>query len=194
MPRRDLQGPPHRRPRHGRPHPLHRAARRGGLRPGAGPPRLRPWLPGGARPTRPPPGAAPGGGRRRHAPGRHAPAGPRRRHVRLRPHPPTFVAITFLTMMATLNALWYAPVGDEMEDRNAKLLETLSLATDKLTKADAIQVEYTEKIREAREKASAAVSDYRKDRSRRGSRRSSPPRRPRGRPRPPPSRPSWRPR
>jgi len=74
-----------------------------------------------------------------------------------------FVAITFLTMMATLNALWYAPVGDEMEDRNAKLLETLSLATDKLTKADAIQVEYTEKIREAREKASAAVSDYRKE-------------------------------
>ncbi|CAK0870543.1 unnamed protein product [Prorocentrum cordatum] len=74
-----------------------------------------------------------------------------------------FVAITFLTMMATLNALWYAPVGDEMEDRNAKLLETLSQATDKLTKADAIQVEYTEKIREAREKASAAVSDYRKE-------------------------------
>merc|ERR1712032_387760 len=69
-----------------------------------------------------------------------------------------FVAITFLTMMATLNALWYAPVGDEMEDRNAKLLETLSQATDKLTKADAIQVEYTEKIREAREKALEAVT------------------------------------
>merc|ERR1712039_314985 len=74
-----------------------------------------------------------------------------------------FVAITFLTMMATLNALWYAPVGDEMEDRNAKLLETLSQATDMLTKADAIQVEYTEKIREAREKASEAVTGYRKE-------------------------------
>merc|ERR1711920_760415 len=73
-----------------------------------------------------------------------------------------FVAITFLTMMATLNALWYAPVGDEMEDRNAKLLETLSQATDMLTKADAIQVEYTEKIREARETASKAVTEYRK--------------------------------
>merc|ERR1711972_122077 len=42
------------------------------------------------------------------------------------------------------------------------LLETLSQATDMLTKADAIQVEYTENIRQAREKASAAVSEYRK--------------------------------
>merc|ERR1711988_30192 len=74
-----------------------------------------------------------------------------------------FVAITFLTMMATLNALWYAPVGDEMEDRNAKLLETLSQATDKLTKADAIQVEYTENIRKARAAAKKAVDEYRKE-------------------------------
>merc|ERR1712085_165680 len=44
-----------------------------------------------------------------------------------------------------------------------KLLETLSQATAKLTKADAIQVEYTEKIREAREKASEAVTGYRKE-------------------------------
>merc|ERR1712228_397900 len=74
-----------------------------------------------------------------------------------------FVAITFLTMMPVLNALWYAPVGDEMEDRNAKLLETLSQATDMLTKADAIQVEYTEEIRKARETASAAVKSYRQE-------------------------------
>merc|ERR1712032_1669827 len=37
-----------------------------------------------------------------------------------------------------------------------------SQATDMLTKADAIQVEYTEKIREARETASKAVTEYRK--------------------------------
>merc|ERR1712173_257589 len=37
----------------------------------------------------------------------------------------------------------------------------LSEATDMLTKADEIQVEYTEQIREAREKASKAVADYR---------------------------------
>merc|ERR1719343_1490247 len=72
-----------------------------------------------------------------------------------------FVAITFLTMMATLNALWYAPVSAEVDDRNAKLLKTLSEATDMLSKADEIQVEYTEQIREAREKASAAVKEYR---------------------------------
>jgi len=72
-----------------------------------------------------------------------------------------FVAITFLTMMATLNALWYAPVTAEVDDRNAKLLKTLSEATDMLSKADEIQVEYTEQIREAREKASAQVKAYR---------------------------------
>jgi len=72
-----------------------------------------------------------------------------------------FVAITFLTMMAVLNALFYAPVGDEMEDRNKKLLQTLSEATDMLSKADEIQVEYTEKIRAAREEASKSVKTYR---------------------------------
>jgi len=72
-----------------------------------------------------------------------------------------FVAITFLLMMVTLNALWYSPVTTEMDDRNAKLLQTLSEATDMLTKADQIQVEYTEQIREAREKASKAVAEYR---------------------------------
>jgi len=72
-----------------------------------------------------------------------------------------FVAITFLLMMVTLNALWYSPVTTEMDDRNAKLLQTLSEATDMLTKADQIQVEYTEQIRAAREKASKAVAEYR---------------------------------
>mmetsp|Transcript_47057 Transcript_47057/g.136024 ORF Transcript_47057/g.136024 Transcript_47057/m.136024 type:complete len:213 (-) Transcript_47057:222-860(-) len=72
-----------------------------------------------------------------------------------------FVAVTFLTMMAVLNALWYSPVTTEMDDRNAKLLQTLSEATDMLTKADEIQVEYTEQIRVAREKASKAVAEYR---------------------------------
>merc|ERR1712048_122514 len=72
-----------------------------------------------------------------------------------------FVAVTFLLMMVVLNALWYSPVTNEMEERNAKLLQTLSEATDMLTKADEIQVEYTEQIREAREKASAAVAAYR---------------------------------
>merc|ERR1719408_347987 len=73
-----------------------------------------------------------------------------------------FVAIFFLTMMAVLNTLWYAPVTTDMEERNAKLLQTLSEATDMLAKADAMQVEYTEKIRATREKASSAVADYRK--------------------------------
>mmetsp|Transcript_34082 Transcript_34082/g.68808 ORF Transcript_34082/g.68808 Transcript_34082/m.68808 type:complete len:211 (+) Transcript_34082:91-723(+) len=73
-----------------------------------------------------------------------------------------FVAVTFLTMMAVLNALWYGPVTTEMDDRNTKLLKTLSDATDMLTKADEIQVEYTEQIRVAREKASKAVAEYRK--------------------------------
>ena len=72
-----------------------------------------------------------------------------------------FVAVTFLTMMAVLNALWYAPVGQEIDERNAKLLQTLSEATDMLTKADEIQVTYTEQIREAREKASEQVKEYR---------------------------------
>merc|ERR1712187_24682 len=72
-----------------------------------------------------------------------------------------FVAVTFLTMMAVLNALWYSPVTNEMEERNAKLLQTLSEATDTLTKADEIQVQYTEQIKEAREKASKAVAMYR---------------------------------
>merc|ERR1719382_1816205 len=72
-----------------------------------------------------------------------------------------FVAITFLTMMAVLNALWYSPITAEVDDRNAKLLKTLSEATDMLSKADEIQVEYTEQIRVAREEASKAVKAYR---------------------------------
>merc|ERR1711924_144430 len=72
-----------------------------------------------------------------------------------------FVAITFLLMMVTLNALWYGPVLSEQDDRNAKLLQTLSEATDNLAQADKIQTDYTAKIREAREKASVAVAKYR---------------------------------
>ncbi|CAE8584280.1 unnamed protein product [Polarella glacialis] len=73
-----------------------------------------------------------------------------------------FVAFTFVLMTVVLNALWYAPVTEEVDERNAKLLQTLSQATDMLSKADAMQVEYTAKIREARSKASAAVAEYRK--------------------------------
>eukprot|EP00929_Paragymnodinium_shiwhaense_P031617 TRINITY_DN1766_c0_g1_i5.p2 TRINITY_DN1766_c0_g1~~TRINITY_DN1766_c0_g1_i5.p2 ORF type:complete len:214 (-),score=82.85 TRINITY_DN1766_c0_g1_i5:121-762(-) len=72
-----------------------------------------------------------------------------------------FVAITFLLMMVTLNALWYGPVLSEQDDRNAKLLQTLSEATDNLAQADKIQTDYTAKIREAREKASVVVAKYR---------------------------------
>merc|ERR1712060_907589 len=53
-------------------------------------------------------------------------------------------------------------VSEEMEDRNKKLLQTLSEATDMLSKADEIQVEYTEQIRVARESAANAVKEYRK--------------------------------
>merc|ERR1712151_1346589 len=55
------------------------------------------------------------------------------------------------------NALWYSPVTAEVDDRNAKLLKTLSEASDTLSKADEIQVEYTEQIRVARERASKAA-------------------------------------
>eukprot|EP00929_Paragymnodinium_shiwhaense_P031621 TRINITY_DN1766_c0_g2_i1.p2 TRINITY_DN1766_c0_g2~~TRINITY_DN1766_c0_g2_i1.p2 ORF type:complete len:238 (-),score=78.66 TRINITY_DN1766_c0_g2_i1:205-843(-) len=72
-----------------------------------------------------------------------------------------FVAVTFLLMMVTLNALWYGPVLSEQDDRNAKLLQTLSEATDNLAQADKIQTDYTAKIREAREKASVVVAKYR---------------------------------
>mmetsp|Transcript_19070 Transcript_19070/g.33574 ORF Transcript_19070/g.33574 Transcript_19070/m.33574 type:complete len:208 (-) Transcript_19070:83-706(-) len=73
-----------------------------------------------------------------------------------------FVAVTFLLMMVVLNALWFAPVTNEMDERNAKLLQTLSEATDMLSKADEIQVEYTAEIKAAREKAAAALTDARK--------------------------------
>eukprot|EP00445_Apocalathium_hangoei_P036529 CAMPEP_0203960794 /NCGR_PEP_ID=MMETSP0359-20131031/91389_1 /ASSEMBLY_ACC=CAM_ASM_000338 /TAXON_ID=268821 /ORGANISM="Scrippsiella Hangoei, Strain SHTV-5" /LENGTH=214 /DNA_ID=CAMNT_0050895287 /DNA_START=66 /DNA_END=710 /DNA_ORIENTATION=+ len=74
-----------------------------------------------------------------------------------------FVAVTFLTMMAVLNALWYSPVTAEVDDRNKKLLKTLSEATDMLSKADEMQVVYTGQLREAREKASAAVKAYKEE-------------------------------
>eukprot|EP00971_Amphidinium_carterae_P245274 4870903-Amphidinium_carterae.1 len=64
-------------------------------------------------------------------------------------------------MMVILNALWYAPVAEEVEERNEKLLKTLAEATDMLSKADAIQVEYTDQIRATREKASKQVSAFR---------------------------------
>ena len=41
--------------------------------------------------------------------------------------------------MAVLNALFYAPVSEEVEERNAKLLQTLSDATDMLAEADEMQ-------------------------------------------------------
>eukprot|EP00931_Biecheleriopsis_adriatica_P109751 TRINITY_DN83_c0_g1_i1.p1 TRINITY_DN83_c0_g1~~TRINITY_DN83_c0_g1_i1.p1 ORF type:complete len:223 (+),score=70.98 TRINITY_DN83_c0_g1_i1:49-669(+) len=72
-----------------------------------------------------------------------------------------FVAVTFLLMMVVLNALWFAPVTAEVDERNAKLLQTLSEATDMLTKADEMQVAYTADIREAREKASKALASAR---------------------------------
>eukprot|EP00930_Biecheleria_cincta_P025802 TRINITY_DN1830_c0_g1_i1.p1 TRINITY_DN1830_c0_g1~~TRINITY_DN1830_c0_g1_i1.p1 ORF type:complete len:208 (+),score=62.74 TRINITY_DN1830_c0_g1_i1:94-717(+) len=73
-----------------------------------------------------------------------------------------FVAVTFLLMMVVLNALWFAPVTAEVDERNAKLLQTLSEATDMLSKADEIQVQYTADIKEAREKASKALVEARK--------------------------------
>merc|ERR1719378_14367 len=72
-----------------------------------------------------------------------------------------FVVATFLIMMLTLNSLWYGPVLAEQDDRNKKLLQTLSEATDTLAKADEIQAAYTTQIREAREKAAKTVGDFR---------------------------------
>jgi len=72
-----------------------------------------------------------------------------------------FVAVTFLLMMTVLNALWFAPVTEEVDERNAKLLQTLSEATDMLSKADEIQVQYTADIKEARKKASKALIEAR---------------------------------
>jgi len=72
-----------------------------------------------------------------------------------------FVAVTFLLMMTVLNALWFAPVTEEVDERNAKLLQTLSEATDMLSKADEIQVQYTADIKEARKKASNALVEAR---------------------------------
>eukprot|EP00930_Biecheleria_cincta_P039915 TRINITY_DN2738_c0_g1_i1.p1 TRINITY_DN2738_c0_g1~~TRINITY_DN2738_c0_g1_i1.p1 ORF type:complete len:236 (+),score=56.02 TRINITY_DN2738_c0_g1_i1:1-708(+) len=72
-----------------------------------------------------------------------------------------FVAVIFLLMMVVLNALWFAPVTAEVDERNAKLLQTLSEATDMLSKADEIQVKYTADIKEAREKASKALTEAR---------------------------------
>lgn len=73
-----------------------------------------------------------------------------------------FVAVTFLLMMTVLNALWFAPVTEEVDERNAKLLQTLSEATDMLSKADEIQVQYTAEIKDARAKASKALVEARK--------------------------------
>mmetsp|Transcript_45819 Transcript_45819/g.99828 ORF Transcript_45819/g.99828 Transcript_45819/m.99828 type:complete len:202 (-) Transcript_45819:124-729(-) len=73
-----------------------------------------------------------------------------------------FVALSFLTMMFVLNALWYAPMTEEVDERNAKLLQTLSEATDMLAKADEMQVQYTADIKEAREKAAKELADARK--------------------------------
>ena len=72
-----------------------------------------------------------------------------------------FVAGSFLLLMAVLNALFYAPVSEEMEERNAKLLQTLSEATDMLAEADEMQVAYTAEIKEAREKAAKELADAR---------------------------------
>ncbi|CAE7028337.1 atpF2 [Symbiodinium natans] len=72
-----------------------------------------------------------------------------------------FVAGSFLLLMAVLNALFYAPVGEEIEERNAKLLQTLSEATDMLAEADEMQVQYTAEIKEAREKAAKELADAR---------------------------------
>merc|ERR550514_73923 len=65
--------------------------------------------------------------------------------------------------MFSLNALWYGPVLAEQDDRNEKLLKTLSEATDALAKAEEIQADYTTKIREAREKATEQIQSFRKD-------------------------------
>ncbi|CAE7230202.1 atpF2 [Symbiodinium natans] len=72
-----------------------------------------------------------------------------------------FVAGSFLLLMAVLNALFYAPVSEEVEERNAKLLQTLSEATDMLAEADEMQVQYTAEIKEAREKAAKELADAR---------------------------------
>ncbi|CAE7944563.1 atpF2 [Symbiodinium sp. KB8] len=72
-----------------------------------------------------------------------------------------FVAGSFLLLMAVLNALFYAPVSEEMEERNAKLLQTLSDATDMLAEADEMQVTYTAEIKEAREKAAKELAEAR---------------------------------
>jgi len=73
-----------------------------------------------------------------------------------------FVALSFLTMMFVLNAVWYAPMTEEVDERNSKLLQTLSEATDMLAKADEMQVTYTANIKEAREKAAQELADARK--------------------------------
>eukprot|EP00913_Durusdinium_trenchii_P033921 g31752.t1 len=61
-----------------------------------------------------------------------------------------FVALSFLTMMfvARMRMVWSVLRAQEVDERNAKLLQTLSEATDMLAKADEMQVQYTADIKE----------------------------------------------
>ncbi|CAL1126250.1 unnamed protein product, partial [Cladocopium goreaui] len=67
-----------------------------------------------------------------------------------------------LMSSATIDILGVSWKLEEVDERNAKLLQTLSEATDMLAKADEMQVTYTADIKEAREKAAKELADARK--------------------------------
>lgn len=68
------------------------------------------------------------------------------------------MAIQFMILVAILNALFYKPIGKAIDDRDGYVSTNLLEAQERLTKAEALAIQYEQELSEARRKTQDIIA------------------------------------
>lgn len=69
------------------------------------------------------------------------------------------MAIQFLILAAVLNAVFYKPLGNAIDERDGYVRSNLTEAKERLAKADKLAKQYEQELAESRRKAQSIIAD-----------------------------------
>jgi len=73
------------------------------------------------------------------------------------------MAIQFLILMAVLNAIFYKPLGEAIDERDAYVRETKGNAQERLVKAEKLAAEYEQSLADTRREARSVIESAQAD-------------------------------
>lgn len=73
------------------------------------------------------------------------------------------MAIQFLILMAVLNAIFYKPLGNAIDERDAYVRDTKANAQERLAKAEKLATEYEQSLADTRKQARSVIEQAQAD-------------------------------